>query len=215
MNKIWAIVLCLILALAAVSCDRENNITNPEEAQTAGAEDQTLADYQKAYLAFLEDKKESHLLFGLAYVDDDNIPELYLSGMTEAGGDMVCAFKNGVVVCQRLNRIGGGKYIERNGDIINQNGHMGFYYENVYHLSENGFSQTLNASYTEEFKNPGNGEYEPEREYFIDDAPVSEADYNKAVSAAFDLSNAVSFYENAVSYDAIVRQLQEGSAAKY
>ena len=195
MNKMWVIVLCLLIAITAASCGKENNTANPEDVQPAaqGAENQTLADYQKAYLAFLEDKKESHLLFGLAYVDGDDIPELYLSGVTEAGGDMVCAFKNGEVVCQRLNRIGGGKYIERSGNIINQNGHMGFYYDNVYHLGENGFSQILNASYTEKFKDAGNEESIPEREYFIDDAPVSEADYNKAVSAAFDLSNAVSF----------------------
>ena len=123
---------------------------------------------------------------------------------------MICSFKNGVVVYQSLSRRGGGKYVERSGDIINQNGHMGSYYDNVYKLSENGFSEILNARYTERYEDIGNEEYNVYCEYFIDDTPVSEAEYNNAISSAFDLSKAVSFDENAVSYDVIVQQLQNG-----
>ena len=47
----------------------------------------------------------------------------------------------------------------------------------VYTLSENGFSQILNAGYTEIYEHIKNEEYNIYREYFIDDTPVSEADY--------------------------------------
>ena len=170
-------------------------------------EEQILADCEKAYLEFLKDKKGSHCLFSLVYIDDDNIPELYLSGISEAEGDMICSYKNGVVVYQLLSRIGGGKYIEKSGNIINQNGHMGLYYDNVYKLSENGFSQILNARYTERYEHIGNEEYNTYREYFIDNTTVSENDYNNAVRSAFDLSKAISLYENAVSYNTIIGQL--------
>ena len=174
-------------------------------------EEQILADCKKAYLEFLKDKKESHYLFALVFIDNDNIPELYLSGASEAQSDMICSFKNDIVIYQYLSRTHGGKYIERSGDIINQNGHMGLYYDNVYKLNENGFSKTLDARYTERYEDIGNEKYNTYREYFIDDTPVSEAEYNTAVNSAFDLSKAVRLDENAVSYNAILQQLQNGN----
>ena len=53
----------------------------------------------------------------------------------------------------------------------------------------------------------GSGRVNTYCEYFIDGAAVSEAEYNNAVNAAFDSSNAISFYDNAVSYEKIVEQL--------
>ena len=217
MKNLLAVFLCLILTASAVSYNKENENTNPDKTQNATQEylktepqekeESVDSDYQKAYLEFLKDKKESHRLFALVYVDNDDIPELYLSGVSEAEGDMICSLKNGVVVYQYLSRIGGGKYVERSGNIINQNGHMGLYYDNVYTLSENGFSQILNARYTERYEHIGNEEYNIYCDYFIGDTPVSEADYNNAVSSAFDLSKAVSLYENSVSYNTIIEQL--------
>ena len=171
--------------------------------------EQILADCEKAYLEFLKDKKESYRLFSLVFIDDDDIPELYLMGACEAQGDMVCSFKNGTVITQQLRRTGGGKYIERSGDMINQNGNMGRCYTNVYRLNENGFTETFNALSSEsvEYIEGKGGEYRFIHEYFIDDTPVSEADYNDALSSAFDLSRAVRLDENAVSYNAIIEQL--------
>ena len=171
--------------------------------------EQILDDCEKAYLEFLKDKKESYRLFSLVFIDDDDIPELYLMGACEAQGDMVCSFKNGTVITQQLRRTGGGKYIERSGDMINQNGNMGRCYTNVYRLNENGFTETFNALSSEsvEYIDGKGGEYRFIHEYFIDDTPVSEADYNDALSSAFDLSKAVELDENAVSYNAIIEQL--------
>lgn len=176
---------------------------------TQKPEEQVFTTYKTAYLDFLKNKKEEYLVFDLVYIDNDDIPELYLSGACEAVGDMICSFKNGVVVYQYLGRIGGGKYIERSEKIINQNGHMGRYYDNVYNLDENGFSEILNANYTERYEDigDGSGKVNTYYEYFIDNIPVSEAEYNNAVNSAFDFSKAISFYENTVSYAEIVMQL--------
>ena len=173
---------------------------------------QSTADYRQAYLDFLKDKQESHVSFALIYIDNDEIPELYLSGVCEAEGDMVCSFKNGVVVYQYLGRTHGGKYIERSGNLINQNGHMGNYYDNVYQLNKNGFSEILNASYTERYEDLGNGEYNVIREYLIGGTTVSEAEYHHAVDSAFDLSRAVRLDEEAVSYTEIIQLLQNAPA---
>ena len=87
---------------------------------------------------------------------------------------------------------------------------MGLYYDNVYKLDENGFSQTLSAKYTARYEHSGGNEYNSIYEYFIDNVSVSETKYNTAVSSAFDLSRAVRLDANAVSYDAILWQLRGG-----
>ena len=174
------------------------------------SESKTYDNYKQAYIDFLKDKQGPYRLFSLVFIDGDDIPELYLMGSSEAQGDMVCSFKNGSLTKLQLSRTGGGRYIERSGDIINQNGHMGLYYDNVYKLDENGFSQILSAKYTERYEDIGNGEYNTYREYFIDNVSVSETNYNTAVSSAFDLSQSVRLDANAVSYDAILWQFCGG-----
>ena len=135
--------------------------------------------------------------------------------MSEAEGDIVCSFKNGAVVEQRLSRNGGGRYIERSGKMINQNGHMGRYYDVVYKLDGHGFSTALDGRYEESYAHIGDdGRIDIHRDYFIDDAPASESEYNKALLSAFDISKAVRLDDNAVSYEAIVQKLggsSEGS----
>jgi hypothetical protein len=169
-------------------------------------------DYKEAYLEFLKDKKDSHRAFALVFIDGDEIPELYMSGVSEAEGDVICTLRNGVVIRQHLYRNGGGKYVEKSGNIINRNGHMGYYYDHAYKLDENGFTQTLDASHIERYGHIGNDEYDVDREYFINGYPVSETDYQNAVNGVFDFSKAVSLHENAVSYDEIVRQLESVGA---
>ena len=169
-------------------------------------------DYKEACLDFLKDKKDSHRAFALVFIDGDEIPELYMSGVSEAEGDVICTLRNGVVTLQHLSRNCGGKYVEKSGNIINRNGHMGYYYDHAYKLDENGFTKTLDASHIERYVRIGNDEYEVDREYFINGYPVSEAYYQNRVNGVFDFSKAVSLHENAVSYDEIVRQLESVGA---
>ena len=218
MKKILSIFLCLIFICSITSCDTkehssENNGTEENTVTTAKTNEiqnttPKSADYKKAYLEFLKDKQESHRLFALVFIDNDDIPELYLKGVSEAEGDMVCSFKNGAVITQQLNRTGGGKYTPRSGDMINQNGNMGRCYTNVYKLNDSGFTKTFNALSVENVEHIGGEEYNFVYEYFVEDAPVSEAEYNAAVNSAFDFSQAIRLDENAVSYDEIVQQLQ-------
>ena len=84
---------------------------------------------------------------------------------------------------------------------------MGNCYSNAYKLDDNGFSETLNARYTESYEHIGNEKYNIHREYFIDGDPASEADYNNAINAAFAFSKSVKLNQNAVSYDEITKRL--------
>ena len=221
MKKILFIFLCFVFICSIVSCGNEGIPSKAEEIistvsktdEVQSIEQETIADYKQAYLDFLKANKDFYRLFDLVFIDNDDIPELYLKGLTEAGGDMVCSFKNGILIQQQLKRTGGGKYIERSGDLINQNGNMGYYYTDVYKLSDNGFAEILNALSIEKVEHKGGEEYDLVYDYFVEDAPVSEAEYNNALNSAFDFSRAVRLDENAVSYDDIVLELQNGDSA--
>ena len=168
-------------------------------------------DWASAYLEYIEyqvNNYDREHFYSLAYVNDDDIPELYVMGLDEAEGDRVCSYVNGEVVEQHLSRTCGGRYIERSGVFANRNGHMGYYYARVYQLSEGGFTQIFDASSTERCVGFENGEYIFDNEYFIGELAVSEAEYDEAVSGAFDFSNAVYFCDSAVDSETVKRQIE-------
>lgn len=229
----FLLCVCLIsLGLLLCACQTSQNIddkisTTPvsaESTQEAPKENAPATDksatpeWKTAYLEFIESNKNAYLSYALVYVDNDDIPELYMSGVCEAEGDRICSYKNGTVVDAYMNRIGGGEYIERGGSVINQNGHMGRCYTTVYKLDENGFTKTLSAlsvehvesvenENTEDPTRPGEVEYIISYEYSIEGQPVSEEEYNAAINAAFDFTNSLEFYNAAISYDVIKQQI--------
>ena len=173
-------------------------------------------DWKTAYLDFIESRerkygKESeygfNFRYALVYIDNDDIPELYAMGAYEADGDLICAYRDGRVIEHYLRRNAGGQYVERSGIVINQNGHMGRYYDNVYKLDQTGFSQILNASYTKRYEPLENDGVETITEYFIDDKAVTKDEYDAAINDVVDLSQAVKFYDSSVPYDEIKQQI--------
>lgn len=177
------------------------------------AEDSVKPDWQTAYLDVIQENLWEYVSFSLVYIDDDDVPELYMSGACEASGDRIYTYKNGRLAKLQLKRIGGGRYVERTGAIINVNGHMGRYYTDVYKLDENGFTDTFSGIRTERVeqgnlgKSLVNEEYNIITEYTIAGEVVSEAEFDAAVNEAFDFEHSVDFYDSAVSYSLIIRQI--------
>lgn len=163
-----------------------------------------LPEWKKAYLDFLDDKDGEYLSFALVYIDNDDIPELYMSGCCEATGDSISSFKNGKIMEQLLNRTGGGRYIKNTGQIFNYNGNMGYYLTHVYKLNNDGFNQTFNAHLIEHL-----GDDKITYEYSVKDKMVSKEEYDAAINAVFNIDNSIRLNENAVSYDEIRRQILE------
>ena len=203
LKKAFALFLSLIIS-SSLMCACQKNQVHDEES-TKNSTD--TPEWKTAYLNFLEQEKDSHRSYALVYVDGDDIPELYLSGIDEATGDSVCAYKNGTVIEQPLNRIGGGWYIEKSGSLINQNGHMGGIYTHVYKLNENGFMLTFEALSIERVEALENDDYKLHYEYSIGDKSVNESEYNSAIETAFNFDNAVRLNENEVNYDTIRQQI--------
>ena len=213
-KKVVVLFLGLII-LSSLMCGCQRNQTQDKESIkdstniTQITETDATPEWKTAYLNFLEQEKDSHRTYALVYVDGDDIPELYLSGIAEAIGDSVCTYKNGAVVTQQLNRIGGGWYVEKSGSLINQNGHMGRIYTHVYKLNENEFTLTFEALSVERVEVLENDEYRLYYEYSIGNKPVTESEYNSAVETAVGFENAVRLNENEVNYDTIRQQIME------
>lgn len=165
--------------------------------------------WKEAYLNYLETMKDYHRTYALVYIDNDDIPELYLNGNDEATGDGVCTFLNGRIVEQRLGRTWGGNYIEKSGELFNFNGNMGCYYTHVYKLTPQGFSQTFSALTMEELIRWENDKPILSYKFFVEDAAVSETEYNDARNAAFNYAQSKSLHENAVTYDQIVELIKQ------
>ena len=81
MKKILSIFLCLIFICSIVSCTSQGDESTSAVSENGNkSTQQSSADYKRAYLEFLKDKQESHRLFALVFIDNDDIPELYLKG---------------------------------------------------------------------------------------------------------------------------------------
>ena len=198
--------------------ETSNPVTTPDTSNPPSDDMVAFPDWKIAYLDFIETREREYgkesayefdFRYALVYVDNDDIPELYAMGMCEADGDLICSYKNGRITEQCLERRHGGKYLERGGILINKNGTMGEYFDNVYQLDQTGFSRILNASWTERYLPLENGDYEIINKYFIDGEAVSKDAYTDAVNHAVDLSQTLDFYENAVPYDVIKQQIAD------
>lgn len=194
----------IILSSLMCACQRKQA---QDDKSTENSANTTKIDntpqWKTAYLNFIEKEKKFYLSYALVYIDGDDIPELYLSGIDEAVGDSICSYINGAVIEQPLHRIGGGWYIKKSGTVFNRNGHMGQEHTHVFKLVDEGFVPTFEALSSERI----NDEYKLHYEYSIGDKSANESEYNSAIEAAFDFENAVRLNDNEVNYDTIRQQI--------
>ncbi|MBQ7968731.1 MAG: hypothetical protein IJ292_02800 [Clostridia bacterium] len=222
MKKTSLLIIILLVIFSLSSCQRQDietnnliddvtdeseNIKNSEETIDENNQVEVISEWKTAYLEFLKTQKDTHVDYALVHIDNDDIPELYLSGDCEATGDSVCSYKNGVVIEQPLGRTRGGKYVEKSGSFINQNGNMGQYYTNVYRLFDSGFALVFSATSKENVEVLPNGDYNFLYDYIIGEKTVSEDEYMSAVASSFDFEKAVPLHENAVSYEEIIQEI--------
>lgn len=222
MKKILYLFVYLILMVLLCACEATSNPNNePTESTSSKTEqtEQTTAEasdkieqvalndsaWRAAYLEILEANKD-HSYFALVYVDDNDVPELYIMGIDEAEGDRVFSYRNGEMITLHLLRTGGGKYIERGGMIANENGSMGVCYTDIFELDWYGFSRTL---YGTTFIRYNFETEKDEYSYSIMGEEVSEETFHALVHAEFKFSRAVRFTDAAEPYETVKQQLED------
>lgn len=147
--------------------------------------------WEEAYIDFINKMHVAESVtddwdYSLIYVDDDEIPELFLYMGSMASGEMIVSFYDGTIRTMNRGR-SGIAYIERGGLLYNGNGNAGLYPCNVYMLEKGEFSEIGTGWYTEHFDEQGNFEYV----YFWEDCVVTEAGFEASVDELIDRSKCV------------------------
>lgn len=141
--------------------------------------------------------------YALIYVDDDDVPELYVEGLSEAEGDRICTLGNdGQVVECILSRTYGSSYIERSGLICNFNGNMDYFYLNFYQLSNGVFTQLSDAYGAEVVEWDENGN--STENYTWNDSEVTKEEFYANWKAIMDLDALVNPWEDVYTADDMI-----------
>lgn len=155
----------------------------------------------KAYRDKLEGHEYGNETYLFFYLDDDVIPELAVIGECEAEGVQIYSYNKGEVKQLALSRLN-ASYIPKEGVLINDDGHMGYYYDSIYQYENGTFDLTFDGTYGDPADGPildENGDFV--FEYFIDGKKVSEDEYTKALDKAVDQEKLVAIYDG---YDSIL-----------
>ena len=150
--------------------------------------------WRQAYSDYVKKAaKEGYNSFNLIYVDNDDVPELFLGSGIEATGERLCTYHNGKIVEQTLYRTYSTSYIENSGLIQNYYGNQGCYGIEIYKL-ENGKFTMLHTAYIEE----GYTDYgEFYSGCYLDKKEILREDLDRKIAEYFDSDKAKFTYENA------------------
>ena len=145
--------------------------------------------------------------FALVYVDNDEIPELFLMGTCEATGEALCTYSDGSVRTQQYGRLYGLSYGVRTGRYKHFNGNMGHYSLSLCTL-ENGVFRTVISGMQEEDYTT----YDPDTgsllyRYTLEGDVVTEESFNKTIANWEGGNTYITMATIACSKQEILRQL--------
>lgn len=151
--------------------------------------------WRQAYSDYVKKAaKEGYNSFNLIYVDNDDVPELFLGSGIEATGERLCTYYNGKIIEQTLYRTYSTSYIENSGLIQNYYGSQGCYGIEIYKL-ENGKFEMLHTAYIEEGYSEDYGEFYSG--CYLDKKEILREDLDRKIAEYFDSDKAKFTYENA------------------
>lgn len=178
--------------------------TKATKATTAPTKPVDKSQWKAAYLAYIQSLESEKTLseYRLVHVDNDGIPELFISGSCEAAGSIICSYKNNKVVSEHLRRLGGATYIPGSGLVHNFNGNMGYYTTHVFELTSSGFTCKFaglqEETYEEVINEKGETDYLVSCTFYLTDnpnsTPVSEEDFRNAEAIVYNQEKAQALY---------------------
>lgn len=173
---------------------------NDHSAQQAGYElewtDRRLkefATWQEAYIDFLEKPSDTIWVSGgdyeeysLIYIDNDDIPELYIDTAFAVTGTTIVSFYDGKVRSMNRDR-GGIKYIEYGGLLYSDWGNTGFYPCDIYSLEKGEFSEIGTGWLRERIDDNTFIDYA----YYWEGKEVTETEYEECIKEKIDKSKCI------------------------
>ena len=185
--------------IAIKSDDNDAEILEDLEEKPEDVISDVDAPWCQAYLNYLNTDErittDDHLLsFTLIYLDDDDIPELFIDTGVEAGGQLIATYYDGKVITQQFPHIG-SKYIERSGLVYTDTGSMDYYPATITKLENGEFKEIASGvSYVakEDWEKLNTEENYPYiLTYEWEGQTVTEEQYRDKISEIFDLEKGI------------------------
>lgn len=222
---------CTSVEQPATNIEENNNYELSSDSRTENAVSveetdaiESPTEWGQAYLEYLDkladDPYDDPLdySYSLAYIDDDDIPELWIDTNVEAGGELIVTYNNGETTEQQLSRIG-SSYIPKSGLIYTDTGHMDYYPVYITKLENGIFSNLASGIYymSEEALNIiRETEYYDESLYTYEweDREVTEDEFDRNISNYIDRSQLVR-PDQEYQYEEIISILNNGKWLSY
>ena len=146
--------------------------------------------------------------FGFMYLNDDDVPELVACSGYEAAGNIILTIIDDKVEHMNTARLS-FYYKEKGNCLINSEGHMGYYYDTVFKITDKGFECVCEGEYEDEYDENGPT---GNTKYKLDTREVTESEYRAEIDAYISYKDRV-YWERGCSYTAMLNYL-EGKGPK-
>ncbi len=215
----------MVLALPCVSMGRTEDLSVQKGIISA---DQLapghIPEWSQAYAGYLENGSEyisfagkPEIQYALAYVDDNDIPELFINTGYEASGELVVTYYNGQIVEQYLSRIG-TMYEERSGYLYTDTGHMDHYPVEITKLENGVFSLAASGIRYVSEEDHARMQADPNYPYTLtcewEGIAVTEEEFNAHVAEYVDKEQ-LKRPDNYYTYDEFLYLLKNGKWFSY
>lgn len=158
-----------------------------------------LNNWQIEYMNFIVDDYYNYYstinsnIYQLLYINDDNIPELYVDYGTTAAGSKIAYFNGNKVITQSLY-VSGLTYLEKENLFRDSGGHMDEYYDIIYSIQDDNFNVIASGHYgapdnsNVQLDSSGNPIYV----YYWNDEQTTKEGYQEMLEKSFDTSREIS-----------------------
>ncbi len=144
--------------------------------------------------------------FSLIYVDNNDIPELFIMGGCEADGEKICSYNNGQITEHIFSRLYGTSYAEKSGIISHTNGNMGYYYSDIYELKNGVFTKLHESTMYEDSYDDNLGDFI--YKYTVDGVECDEATHTQKINSWANGMVFKSTSENLINYQEMMNILR-------
>lgn len=200
------IMTITVFALLMVGCGNKNKVEQSCSSKVCVWKNgQWATEWMKKYVEYARGKDvfytDERIMdrwqhWGLAYIDNDTIPEMVLCGC-EANGCKVLTIHDGKVSEWNSWRCG-VSYIPKSGLINNQDGSMGHYYDRIIKLEDGEYTLVYMTNYVEDVED-SNYVYYQGNKYSVSNSPEKYSLYtNDSVKQALYTSFGQSVEINAI-----------------
>ena len=178
-------------SISQTSAPTQNNIGSAEQEESPA--------WKKSYANYATVIQNYHKYdhFALVYLDDDEIPELYMYGNGKA---KICTVDGNSGYGIDLDGYGGGNYCEKSGNFMNITQVDNYLVMRIYRMENNAFYETFCCMEDKTTDPPT---------YYIGDpseyVEVSEETMKATVAQYIDTTNVKFLHENALTYEDFIK----------